>query len=568
MDLSDAGAQPMSDPQSRLLVTFNGEIYNYPELRRRLEAAGRLFHSKCDTEVLLHLYAVYGEQMVEHLCGMFAFAIWDEPRRRLFLARDPFGIKPLYWSNSGGSFRFASQVRALLAGGGVANSLSAPGVVGFLSFGYVPEPYTTTEGIRALRAGYSVVVTDGGADEERPFFSISKLLASAEDRFASSKPSDLVLRESVGASLFASVSRHLLADVPVGVFLSAGLDSSSLANVAVAAHNERVRTVTIGFDEFRKRPEDETEVAESVARELGTQHTSHFVSRAEFINDVERILSHMDQPSTDGVNSWFVSKVAAESGLKAIISGLGGDELFGSYPSFHQVPLLVRACGLIPGARRVGHHFRLVSKDIFARFSSPKYASLLEFGLDYGSAYFLRRGLFMPWELPRIIDPELVRVGWEAIAPLIHLRETVKPMSGARAKVTALELVWYLRNQLLRDIDWASMAHSLEVRTPFIDTRLFSELAPLIVSQRPPNKRHMLASLPNKVPSGLLGRKKRGFAVPVREWLASSIDNSSEAERGLRGWAKLVLSKKVPASTDYLIRGQLREPASLGAAQT
>ena len=331
------GAQPMASADGKLVVTFNGEIYNYRALRKSLEAKGRVFRSQSDTEVLLHLYAEKGEAMVHDLRGMFAFAIWDSERKRLFLARDPYGIKPFYYADDGWTLRFASQVKALLAGGKVSHDPEPAGQVGFYLWGSVPEPFTTFRQIRVLPAGCTAVVDRIGMHSPKRYHSIAAVYCEAEARSGdTSKPKDRVAE--IGAALLDSVRHHLIADVPVGAFLSAGIDSGAVVGLMRDAGQNDIQTVTLAFEEFRGQADDEAPLAEEVARTYGTRHTTRVVTESEFQTDLPRILEAMDQPSIDGINTWFVSKAAKELGLKVAVSGLGGDELFGGYPSFHDIP--------------------------------------------------------------------------------------------------------------------------------------------------------------------------------------------------------------------------------------
>jgi glycosyltransferase involved in cell wall biosynthesis len=343
------------------------------------------------------------------------------------------------------------------------------------------------------------------------------------------------------AALVDSVRHHLVADVPVGVFLSSGLDSTTLAALA-SESTDRLRTVTLGFEEFRGRPTDETPLAEEVARQYAADHQTIWVTRKDFEQDLHRLLDAMDQPSCDGVNSYFISKTAAEAGLKVALSGVGGDELFGGYPSFHEIPRLVSALRPFRYCRPLGSALRVVTAPFLKRMTSPKYAGLLEYGSSYGGAYLLRRGMFMPWELPRFLDGDFVREGWQRLQTMEGLNNTVKDLRLPNIKVAALELNWYLRNQLLRDTDWASMDHSIEVRTPLVDSDLLQNIGPLIAQALPPGKRDMALTPNRPLPASILNRPKTGFVVPVRAWLLKAFDPAPGSERGLRGWAQEVYS--------------------------
>lgn len=540
IDLSEDGAQPMTDADTGNVIVFNGEIYNHRELRRKLEAKGCRFHSNSDTEVLLHLYAQKGAEMLHDLRGMYAFAIWDEGKKGLFLARDPFGIKPLYYADDGSTLRVASQVKALLAGGRIDTTPEPAGHVGFFLWGHVPEPYTLYKGIRSLPAGSTLWVPQDG-HQRSPLLAHNFCSISAELRKAEQSPLSLQKesrQDRLREALLDSVRHHIIADVPVGVFLSAGLDSTTLAALAAEAGQDRLHTVTLGFREFQGTVNDEVPLAEAVARQLGAEHQTVWVERHDFHDELGRLLEAMDQPTTDGVNSYFVSKAAVAAGLKAAISGLGGDELFGSYPSFRQIPRLVGTLGPLAAIPGLGRAFRVVAAPLLKYFTSPKYAGLLEYGGSYGGAYLLRRGMFMPWELPDFLDGDLVREGWRELQTLPRLNQAVQGIGNDHLRVAALEMEWYMRSQLLRDTDWASMAHSLEIRVPLVDRELLRATAPLFCDGQAPDKREMALTPARPLPDAVLNREKTGFVVPVRDWIMEG--EHTAGERSLRGWAKRV----------------------------
>ena len=537
IDLSPSGAQPMSTSDKRLHVTFNGEIYNYRALRAELEGTGYRFRSNSDTEVLLHLYAERGAEMVHALRGMYAFAIWDAGDKTLFLARDPFGIKPLYYADDGATLRFASQVKALLEGGEVDTTPEPAGAVGFLVLGSVPEPYTLYKGIKSLPSGSYLRASRSGTASITRFFDVGD-----EFRRAESASNDAVAdsREILKDALADSVRHHLVADVPVGVFLSAGLDSTTIAGLASAQERSTLKAVTLGFREFEGTVQDEVPIAATVARQFGFTHEAHWITRPDFESEQARILDVMDQPSIDGVNTYFVSRAAARAGMKVALSGIGGDELLGGYPSFRQVPALVHSLRLAESIPSAGRLVRRVLAPFFDHVSSPKYAGIVEYGATYGGAYLLRRSLFMPWELGSVLDPATIAEGLQILGLVERLNAAVRGLRESRSRVALLELNWYMTNQLLRDADWAGMAHSLEIRVPMVDVGLFRALAPLIVSKHPPTKGDLAQSLAQPLPAAVSSRQKTGFVTPISEWVSHAANGS--AERGLRSWAKCVLS--------------------------
>lgn len=544
IDLSDNAAQPMLSADGRYVVTFNGEIYNYRELRERLEKQGWRFRSGSDTEVLLHLYAQKGADMVSDLRGMFAFAIWDTERRLLFLARDPYGIKPLYYSDDGWTFRFASQVKALLAGRGCGRDPDPAGLVGFYLLGSVPEPYTTVASIRALPAGATMLVDRIGPGEAKKYFSISEIYHSAEG----AEPSPMQAQEAIRDALLDSVRFHLVADVPVGVFLSAGIDSGALVGLIRDTGQSEIRTVTLKCEEYRGTANDETLFSTETAKFYGTRHSTRMVTRNEFSEDFPKILTSMDQPSINGINSWFVSKAAHELGLKAVVSSLGGDELFGGYPSFGQIPLLVRLLrwpSRIPVCPAAARSF-LAFLELGRLGISPKAAGLLKYGGTFEGAYFLRRALFMPWELPALLGPDIAAEGLRRLTLAEHIAAEMKPeLRSSFAKVATLESAFYLRNQLLRDIDWASMAHSLEVRVPLVDCVLLKRCAPHLLATVRGRKKDMLAAAPSlPLPHAIRNRLKTGFSLPLACWLMDTV-LAGDASRNSRPPSQARISRRL-----------------------
>ncbi|MEA2163883.1 MAG: hypothetical protein QOK37_2010 [Thermoanaerobaculia bacterium] len=528
IDLSDEGTQPMTDVDGDLRIVFNGEIYNHRELRARLDRLGARFHSMTDTEVLLQLYRHDGAAMVELLRGMFAFAIWDPQRRRMFVARDPYGIKPLYIADDGATLRAASTIKALLAGGQISRAKDPAGVAGFWLMGTVPEPYTIFRAIRAVEAGTSFFVGEQGVHDVRRYYSIAATLGRGvrDEPAARLVDPHVLVRELVTDSL----RHHLIADVPVGAFLSSGIDSTALVALATEAAGHPPKTVTLRFDEFHGRNVDEAPLADRFAQSIGSDHITRLVTRDEFITDLPRLFDAMDQPTIDGTNTWFVSKAAAERGLKVAISGLGGDELFGSYPSFRDLPRIV-AAARVPFAASAANYLT----------RNPKAKAVARYGSTWAGAYLLKRGLYLPEDLPSLMGAEDAEEGLESLSIVEHIAAAIEPDPGsAFGRVSALEASLYMRNQLLRDTDWASMAHSLEVRTPLVDATLLRQIAPLLLVEKERCKQHFANSPRNPLPDWLSTRGKTGFTVPLAEWMDLSADGTTTR---MRSWARVVMER-------------------------
>jgi asparagine synthase (glutamine-hydrolysing) len=523
IDLSEMGLQPMATEDGKLRIVFNGEIYNYQQLRQYLQDKGTHFRSQSDTEVLLHLYREFGAEMVHRLRGMFAFAIWDDERGELFLARDPYGIKPLYYADDGHSFRFASQVKALRAGGSVSAELDAAGVTGFFIWGSVPEPLTIYRAVHLLGAGSTLCVTRAGVKAPSQYWelgeSIRRSCRFAEDVAAGSE------KDLVRDVLLDSVRAHMVADVPVGAFLSAGLDSSTIVGLAREVSSGPLETITLAFDEFAGRDLDELPIARQIAAHLDVRHHSVRITLSDVEAELSRFLSEMDQPTVDGLNTWLVSKAAAQMGLKVALSGLGGDELLGGYSSFRNIPSQVSRWGPVSGIPLAGDVFRLAYSWLVNPLSSAtsKNAGLVKLGGSYEGVYQLQRGLFMPWELCSILDRDFVEDGLSRLREFDQEREELNNDLTPFAKIVVLESSRYMRNQLLRDTDWCGMSHSLEIRVPLVDSFLTEKIVGLAALGRLGEGKAMLGqSLSRPLPLEALARAKTGFTVPIWRWLRKS----------------------------------------------
>lgn len=532
IDTGVGGAQPMSDATGRWVVTFNGEIYNYRALRLELERLGVVFRTESDTEVLVNVVDRWGEEGLGRLRGMFSFGLWDTRHRELWLARDPYGIKPLHYGEGAGGIWFASQGRALATEAPLDVSRDPAALVALYLWGHVPEPLTWWEGIRMLPAGHVWRLRpDGPMSVPVPFCRV-------EDTYVAAPSAPLAPGE-LRRLVTNTVEHHLVADVEVGVFLSAGIDSGVLAATA-AELGQRPRTITLAFREYEGMPQDEAPLAEETARAIGADHQTVRIGRADFDELFATFMDRMDSPSIDGLNTYLVSHAAASQGLKVALSGLGADELFGGYPSFAQIPRFLRLGTRLAAAGPLAGMAARLLRGLQIPGVPPKAAGLLTYSCGVPDAYLLRRSLFLPDELDRLLDESWIAAGLAKLDALGALGRTVEPLrvAGAplRSQISALESCWYMRNQLLRDTDWASMAHGLEVRVPFVDIDLLRRVAPSLASSRPPTKDDLALCAP-ALPAAVRNRRKTGFTTPVGSWVRRPREGRA---RGLRGWVRHV----------------------------
>lgn len=514
IDPTPAGAQPMQSVDGRFRLVYNGEVYNYRELRARLEACGERFRTTSDTEVLLRLLVCQGPEGLASVRGMFALALWDERDRTLLVARDRFGIKPLYIARRDTRLVFASEVGALRRAGLVPRVISPAGVLAYLAWASIPAPLTWLEGVEALPpAAWRRYSADGRS-------ACGTFADPTAAYVASNVPSDEpTLRAATAAAVRDTVRAHLVADVPVGVFLSGGIDSGAIVSAASEAGHADLRTYTVVVDEEEY---SEAAVAAQVARLFGATHHVLKVSGSNIVDDLPAIVQRLDQPTADAVNTYYVSRAVAAAGVKAVLSGVGGDEMFGGYPSFERVPAAMRI------SRVLGSAMSATGAVATAALPAWRAAKWRHFAQepDIDQAYRALRGFFMPEELssllgPALKDPEVRR---DAEAALAGAEEQLFASSGVEhgpATVARMETRGFLGTQLLRDIDAMSMAHGLEVRVPFVDGDLQRAVWPAL-SAKPSllkGKRLLYETLARPLPAEVTDRPKRGFTLPFDSWM-------------------------------------------------
>lgn len=532
LDLDPRSHQPMTSASGRYTVVYNGEIYNFRDLRAELESEGAVFRTTSDTEVLLALFQTEGAAMLRRLRGMFAFVIWDRVAKRGFAARDPYGIKPLYYAQSSEGLAFASQVKALLETGLISRDPDLRGQAGFWLLGSVSEPYTWYRDIRALQAGHYAWIEDGHLESPVSWWNISDVWSDGH-RTKLKAPE---IRERVRAALLDSVRAHLVADVPVGVFLSGGIDSGALAGLMIEAGAQSLKGFTLSFREFEGKHEDEAPVARRLASHYGIEHHIREVTREEFQRDLPRILRAMDQPSIDGINTWYASKAVAEHGFKVVVSGVGGDELFQGYSSFRQLPRMVAAWqpfSKVPGAMFAA---ALLANVKARRSGNLRWKHMPDWARTMEGAWWLRRGLFSPEDLPALMGEERAHEALSQFHPDTWISPNGASTTDLRMSLSRIESTHYLRNQLLRDSDWASMDHSVELRTPLVDAWLLRDLSPLLPQFASFPGKTLLAEAPRPgLPPDVIRRRKTGFGIPVDRWVKTEAGSF-----GLRSWARFV----------------------------
>ena len=555
IDVSSAGHQPMHDPDTGNWITYNGETYNYCQLRSELGDEFGPWRSNTDTEVVLRAYRKWGMDAFARLRGMFALAIWDQSKRKLVLARDEFGIKPLYCFFgpsdpltssviSSNIFLFASEVRALLASGMVPRTLSASGLSSLLEFGSVQAPLTIANDIWSLMPGTCLTVT-----EKSPLqlgFDVVDFKSSRVSTHATSRDQAKAQLREV---LEDSIKHHLVSDVPLGVFLSGGMDSSAVVALMSRVTAERPRTFSVVFDE---QEFTEAEHSQAIARKFNTQHSEISLSEQSLISELPDALAALDQPTMDGINTYIVSKAVKASGVTVALSGLGGDELFGGYPSFRRALRMEAASGFARGVLR-----SVARVGGFANDS--KAIQLASSNSDPAAVYRISRQLFSPQLVRELATGPIGKSG-----PDYHSngeRDTVNLISR-------FEMNGYMANTLLRDTDSVSMAHALEVRVPFVDKEVAEFVLSMPGSWKLSNgnghqsKPLLAETLADLLPPEVLHRRKMGFTLPFKKWMTCQLkDQISDVFSDASRLTSCGLSQH---SVTHLWQRFLRRPGSVG----
>jgi asparagine synthase (glutamine-hydrolysing) len=536
IDVSEAGAQPMGGQAGSPCITYNGETYNFAAIKARLEANGVAFSSKSDTEVILRGYDAWGIDVVKELRGIFAFGLWDEQRQRLVIARDRMGIKPMYYFRGDGFFLFASEVRALLATGLVPRRLDVTALWQYLGCQSIPAPLTLVEGVRALEPARWMTV---GAEGECTQGEYWNMLEAAHHRRECSRDD---AKRQVGDLLRDAVAANMVSDVPVGAFLSGGIDSSAVVALMREA-GFTPRTFSVGFEE---QVFDESVHAEVVARRFHTDHTHVPLTGPDLLAQLPQALAAMDQPTGDAVNTYVVSGAVRARGIKVALSGLGGDEIFGGYPSFARltrVADLTRFWGRAPSALRslAANTVRALGR---SSVQASKAAAVIESDGSISAMFPLTRQVLSMEQRLALIEPGMLERVADKADPYDRLLAAAyadAPAAGLFAQISFAEARTYMHDVLLRDTDQMSMAHALEVRVPLLDHHLVDLVMSLPDSVKQPGgetpKPLLVDSLNGLLPEPIVHRPKQGFTLPFDPWMRGALRQFCEARLGDQGLA-------------------------------
>lgn len=538
IDLSNHANQPFISKDKDYVITFNGEIYNYKEIRKELEKKNINFRSNSDTEVIIESYKQWGAECLNKFRGMFSFAIYDILKKKLLLVRDPFGIKPLYYSFINGVLYFASSAKSLLSISSISNNLSNAGLVSFYLWGHIQETHTLYKNINSLQRGTCLTINNKGDLKEFIYADIKKELINSETiNFKDDKETILYLKDAVQET----TKYHMVSDVPLSFLLSSGIDSSCL--VASNMNVNNCSTLTLDF-EGNEQKNYESDLAKKTSKINELPHIHSFVKKEEIKNEIDIFHKEMDLPSNDGLNNFLVSKTAKKNNFKVIISGVGGDEFFLGYPSFKRIPIIKKYISKLPRFKSVD----LIFKNRFYKFLkkyklNSKLSGLYSLGCSTHEAFLLQRSLFLPHELGNYLNSDEILSGMDELNVFGNLENDVKDLENDKLKIVYLEIKYYLCSKLLRDSDWTSMANSVEMRLPFVDWFFFKKIIPLLKLNI--NKKLLLECFREKLPKEIFHRKKTGFGIPHNEYLDLYNYGKKKYSHPIKDWSEFSFKKYI-----------------------
>ena len=470
---------------------------------------------------------------------MFSFALWDENQKKLILARDPFGIKPLYYSKHNNIFYFASTIKAILSIDDLNFKKSDKGIVSYYLWGNVQEPFTLYDNINSIEKGTCKIINHDGIEKDVIYADIKKeIINSKKINFSDKNESKLYLKKIINET----VGYHQVSDTPVTYLLSSGIDSSVILGSISNYNKSESSALTLDFD--YKNEDNETVIAKKTAIKNNINHKVENFDINQNYDLIYKFLKKMDSPTNDGFNNFVVSYFAKKNQSKVIVSGIGADELFSGYTSFKRIPRIVNLMKYFPNSELLNKFLKNHFYKFLKKFKlNIKYSGLFDYSRNYSSAFFLQRSLFLPHEINEIISPKTFKLGFDELNILEKLNDDVKDIEDEKLKILYLEIKYYLCSKILKDSDWASMSSSVEMRTPFVDWFFFKKLIPLLKSNNNINKLSLLDCVKENVPPELYTRKKTGFNIPHKKIFENITKNKVNYSHPLKDWSKFIYNK-------------------------
>ena len=537
IDLSEKAKQPFISKDGNFTITYNGEIYNYKEIKNELIKKKILFKSNSDTEVVIEAYKYWGLDCLKKFRGMFAFAIWDNIKKKLILARDPFGIKPLYYLKKNNMLFFASQVKSIISIDNLSFEKSGKNVLDYYLWGNIPEPFTLYKDIFSIERGTAKIFDKNCIETSHVYADLKETIINSEKNYFKN---DLELNEKLNYIIKKTVSYHQVSDVPVTFLLSSGVDSNILLAASKKELNTNLNALTLDFSEKLK---------ESPLAQIGAKinKIDHIVEKVEDEKILELILKYyenMDMPTNDGLNNYVASHFAKKNGSKVLISGVGGDELFSGYPSFKNIPIMRQFSKMIPNNKDFQKFFyNIFYKILLKSNKNTKYAGVFKYCHNTFDSFMLQRCVFTPEEILELVNSKVIDEKIDDFKVQKENEIDNKDFENEQLKIMYYELKYYLCSKLLRDCDWTSMSNSIEMRTPFVDWFFFKELLPILKSNIKISKKNILDSFKDKIPLELYNRKKTGFAIPYKQYFKKVSRKESNYTNPIKDWSILNYKK-------------------------
>ena len=541
IDLTKNAKQPFISNDKKIALTYNGEIYNFKEIKSELIKKKVFFRSNSDTEVIVEAYKYWGIDFINRLRGMFAFALWDDAKKELVLARDPFGIKPLYYAKKNNIYYFASSINSILSIYNLNFKKSDKGIVSYYLWGNVQEPFTLYEDIKSIQRGTCKIVNHEGIEKDIIYADIKDEIINAKKiDFSSENESKLYLKNIIDET----VEYHQVSDIPVTCLLSSGIDSSVILGSISEDNKSNCSALTLDFD--YKNKDNETIIAKKTAIKNNIAHKIENFNINDNYELIEKFFNEMDSPTNDGLNNYIVSHFAKKNKSKVIISGVGADELFCGYSSFKRIPKINNLMKYIPHMEVFNNFSKSDFFKTLKKFKlNTKYSGILEYGRNLSSAFFLQRSLFLPHEINEMISPKIFKNGFEELNLLENLNNDIKDIKDEKLSILYLEVKHYLCSKILKDSDWVSMSNSVEMRTPFVDWFFFKKLLPLLKSNITINKKNLLDCVKDKVPQEIYKRKKTGFNIPHKRIFEQLSKRKVNYSHPIKDWSNLAYEKYV-----------------------